>query len=61
MTDRQASDEIEITPEMVKAGFYVMLDYESDELLSRDVVARVYLAMRRVELQSHVGSSEQTG
>ena len=48
------SGEIVVTPEMIEADFYVMLDYESDELLSREVVGRVYRAMREVDLRSHV-------
>ena len=52
---------VEITPGMIKAGFDVLLDYESDELHSHEVVERVYRAMRKVGIRSRVGALERTG
>ena len=45
---------------MIEAGFDVLLDYESDELLSHEVVERVYRAMRKVEIRPRVGVFERT-
>ncbi len=50
--------EIEITPEMIEAGFYVLLDYESDEVKSHGVVERVYRAMWAVAPQSRAEAPE---
>jgi hypothetical protein len=55
---RQA--DIEITDDMVDAGFGVLLDYETDELRSHEVVRKVYLAMRATELRSHAAELGKT-
>ncbi len=44
---------VEITPEMIEAGFYVLLDYDCDETYSREVVEQVYRVMRKLEPQPH--------
>lgn len=49
------ASKIEITPEMIEAGFYVLLDYDRDDAYSREAVEQVYRAMRKLELQPHQG------
>ena len=46
---RQAG--VEITPEMIEAGFYALLDYDRDDAYSREAVEQVYRAMRKLEPQ----------
>ncbi len=40
-----------ITPNMIEAGFDVMLEYDGDELLDRRVVEEVFLAMQDLQLR----------
>ena len=55
-SEANTAEEVEVTPEMIEAGFYVLLDYESDELQSCDVAEQVYRVMRTVALQFHAGA-----
>lgn len=51
MVDRPAPelDEIEIAPEMIKAGKSAFLDYDDDYEFAEDAVVRIFFAMRSVE------------
>ena len=42
---------MEVTPEMIEAGFCVLLDYDRDDAYSREVIEKVYRAMRKLEPQ----------
>lgn len=53
MTDEKEDvQEIEVTPEMIREGFYALLDFDSDEFPSDQMVVAVYRAMRKIEPQS---------
>ena len=49
----QENKETEVTPEMIEAGFSVLLDYESGELQSSVTAERVYRAMWAVAPRFH--------